>query len=133
MTHLAGYCDTRTAQRLTNTIFSIRIVLTSLIVLMSARAAYIAYEAESSLLLLVIGVGAMMALSVYVTFGWLEQTLVLLIGIAHNTAQEANVTQPVAARATVTTQDLDPTPKPKGWTEKQERAYQELLRGEQAD
>lgn len=88
MTQLAGYVDTRSARRLANTIGMLKTVLISLIALCTALGAM---ANGGVLAVMVLLGGAVSAGCVYVTFGWLEHTLMLLICIAYNTAERAHL------------------------------------------
>jgi hypothetical protein len=129
MAQRAGHCDTRRAQRLTTTILVVRFVLTALIALLVTLLIIfsVAVDREfSPVNVLQIFGGAIIALTVYVTFGWLEQTLVLLIGIAFNTAEASNPRGSEAANG-APVETPGPTPKPGHWSDRQERAYQHLV------
>lgn len=83
----AGYVDVLPAKRLANAIGTVRTVLMALVAL---GAVFLILNAPGLELLAVLY--ALVALgTVYVTFGWLEQTLRLLIGIAYNTAESADL------------------------------------------
>ena len=84
----AGYAVVRPATRLANTISSLTYVL---IFLVAISTIGIAVAAQGEFAFVVVVYGAMLAISLYVTFGWLEQTLRLLIGIAYNTAEGADL------------------------------------------
>lgn len=86
--HLAGYVDTRLAERLATTINACKVVLMVLVAL--GTLASIALV-QSDIGVFVLLYGAVSAVSIYVTFGWLEHTLRLLIGIAYNTAEGADL------------------------------------------
>jgi hypothetical protein len=83
--------DTRPARRLAGTIGTIRTVLLGLVglgvLLVSFTAGYpVGVRAAVPVLIGVWIYGVISAATIYVLFGWLEHTLRLLIGIAHNTA-----------------------------------------------
>ena len=88
----AGYVDVLPAKRLANTIGTVKVVLIGLVVIGSAITAANVGSDGAGLLVLVYGFVS--AVSVYVTFGWLEQTLRVLIGIAYNTAESADLMAP---------------------------------------
>lgn len=87
----AGYVDVLPAKRLANAIATIKAVLIGLAVLGSIL---LASSLGSDAVLIVIIYGFVSVVSIYVTFGWLEQTLRLLIGIAFNTAESADLMAP---------------------------------------
>jgi len=87
----AGYVDVLPAKRLANAIASVKAVLIGLTVLGSVL---VAMSLGSGAVLVVIIYGFVSVVSIYVTFGWLEQTLRLLIGIAYNTAESADLMTP---------------------------------------
>jgi hypothetical protein len=84
----AGYVDVQPAKRLANAIATIKAVLIGLAVLGSIL---LASSLGSDAVFIVIIYGFVSVVSIYVTFGWLEQTLRLLIGIAFNTAESADL------------------------------------------
>jgi hypothetical protein len=85
--------DTRPARRLAGTIASVKTLLLFLVglgILIVVGAGL--WTADDGGLVLALGgllYGLISAVSIYVTFGWLEHTLRLLVGIAHNTADAA--------------------------------------------
>ena len=87
----AGYVDVVPAKRLANAIATVKAVLIGLAVLGSTL---LALSLGSGMVLVVIVYGFVSVVSIYVTFGWLEQTLRLLIGIAFNTAESADLMAP---------------------------------------
>ena len=87
----AGYVDVLPAKRLANAIATIKAVLICLAVLGSVL---LASSLGSDAVFIVIIYGFVSVVSIYVTFGWLEQTLRLLIGIAFNTAESADLMAP---------------------------------------
>ena len=86
--HHAGYVDIHSAQRLANTINTIKTVLIALIVI-GPLAGAIALGTSTAVVIVLYG--AVTAVAVYVLFGWFEHTLRLLIGIAFNTAEGADL------------------------------------------
>lgn len=84
----AGYVDVLPAKRLANAISTIKAVLIGLAVLGSIL---LTLSLGSDAVLVVLIYGVVTVASIYVTFGWLEQTLRLLIGIAYNTAESADL------------------------------------------
>src|SRR5688572_9508321 len=87
----AGYVDVLPAKRLANAIATVKAVLIGLAVLGSIL---LAMSLGSGAVLVVVIYGFVTVVSIYVTFGWLEQTLRLLIGIAYNTAESADLMNP---------------------------------------
>lgn len=87
----AGYVDVLPAKRLANSIATVKAVLIALTVL---GAILLVVRVESGAWLVVMIYGFVSVVSIYVTFGWLEQTLRLLIGIAYNTAESADLMAP---------------------------------------
>lgn len=87
----AGYVDVMPAKRLANAIGTIKAVLIGLVLLVTVLAAA---NIGSDVFVLVLVYGVVSAVSIYVTFGWLEQTLRLLVGIAYNTAETADLMAP---------------------------------------
>lgn len=84
----AGYVDTRLAHRLASTINTCKVILIALIAVGAIGGSVVA----PTELAVAFGLyGAVCAVSIYVTFGWLEHTLRLLIGIAFNTAEGADL------------------------------------------
>lgn len=83
----AGYVDVLPAERLANLIATAR---TALVVLVLVVGIVLGVTSGASLWPPVL-VGLAAALTIHVTFGWLEQTLRLLVGIARNTAEAAGV------------------------------------------
>lgn len=83
-----GYAVIWPATRVANTISSISLLLIALVVLSSVG---IAVSAGGGAALVVLIYAAMVSLLIYVTSGWLEQLLRLLIGIAYNTAEGAGL------------------------------------------
>ena len=86
----AGYVDVLPAKRLANAIATVKAVLIGLAVVGSVLVGI----SSGGTLLVVIIYGVVSVVSIYVTFGWLEQTLRLLIGIAYNTAESADLMAP---------------------------------------
>ncbi len=84
----AGYVDVLPAKRLANAIATIKAVLICLAVLGSVLVG-LSFGSDAALIVVIYGVVSVVL--VYVTFGWLEQTLRLLIGIAYNTAESADL------------------------------------------
>lgn len=84
----AGYVDTRLAQRLASTINTCKVVMIGLVALGTLAGAVLVQSGIAVVFLLY---GAVSAVSIYVTFGCLEHTLRLLIGIAYNTAEGADL------------------------------------------
>ena len=83
----AGYVDVLPAKRLANAIGTVKAVLMGLTVLGAVLLLGSSPDAG-----VVAVLWAVVAIStIYVTFGWLEQTLRLLIGIAYNTAESADL------------------------------------------
>ena len=87
----AGYVDVLPAKRLANTISTVKAVLIGLVVL--GTILLVLLMGSDAVVLLVV-YGFVSVVSIYVTFGWLEQTLRLLIGIAYNTAESADLMAP---------------------------------------
>ena len=87
MSQRARSVNTRSAQRLAHTIGTLRSVLIVLVITVATAVAVTA--PADSLVILSLVYGAAAAICVYVTFGWLEHTLSLLVDIAHNTADRA--------------------------------------------
>jgi hypothetical protein len=88
----AGYVDPLPAKRLANLIGTIKAVLIALVALGTLVAVVeITSSTYGGSVLLPILSGVVSATTIYVTFGWLEQTLRLLIGIAYNTAESADL------------------------------------------
>ena len=88
MTQLSGNVDTRAARRLADTIGMMKVVLISLIVVVTALGA-MADSGFVTIMFLLCGTVA--AVFVYAVFGFLEQALLLLSGIADNTADRAHL------------------------------------------
>lgn len=91
--------DTRPARRLAGTIGTVKTVLLVLVglgvLLLSVTVAYPAgARAAGPVLVVVWAHGVISAATIYVLFGWFEQTLRLLIGIAHNTADSPGLFDP---------------------------------------
>ncbi|GAA5130837.1 hypothetical protein GCM10023339_61950 [Alloalcanivorax gelatiniphagus] len=86
----AGYVDVLPAKRLANAIGTVKAVLIGLVVLGSVVVAF-GSGVGSDGVVLVLLYGLVTSVSIYVTFGWLEQTLRLLVGIAYNTAESADL------------------------------------------
>ncbi len=82
----AGHVDVVPAARLANTIGTVKLVLVVLVAVVSVLVAATSYAGLFPLIW-----GLVVALSIYITFGWLEQTLRLLIGIAYNSAESAGL------------------------------------------
>lgn len=87
----AGYVDALPAKRLANSIATVKAVLIGLTLLGTILLALLM---GSDAVVVVIVYGFVSVVSIYVTFGWLEQTLRLLIGIAYNTAESADLMAP---------------------------------------
>lgn len=87
----AGYVDVLPAKRLANAIATVKAVLIALAML---GTILLALSMGSDAVVVVIVYGFVSMVSIYVTFGWLEQTLRLLIGIAYNTAETADLMAP---------------------------------------
>ena len=87
----AGYVDVLPAKRLANAIATIKAVLIGLSLLGTILLILLM---GSNAVVVVIVYGFVSAVLIYVTFGWLEQTLRLLIGIAYNTAESADLMAP---------------------------------------
>lgn len=92
MSKSGGAVGTGTATRLVYTIGLIKWVMLCLIALGVLGGTALSFAGDSpfgeavSLIVWVYGVAA--GLSVYVVMGWLQQTLLMLIGIAKNTATD---------------------------------------------
>ena len=84
----AGYVDVLPAKRLANAIATVKAVLIGLSVL---GTVLLTFFMRSEAVVVVIVYGFVSVVLIYVTFGWLEQTLRLLIGIAYNTAESADL------------------------------------------
>lgn len=88
--------DTRPARRLAGTIDTVKRLLLALVLLGTGLAVVAGIgTADEGGLFLAFGAllyGLIVAVSIYVTFGWFEHTLRLLVGIAHNTADAAGFT-----------------------------------------
>lgn len=91
MTTIAGYCDTKPARRLIKTIALLQGLSLVLIALGTLLAAFAASASGGGFVILVLLYGAIAGVSTFVVFGWLEQTLELLVGIAFNTAEGADM------------------------------------------
>jgi hypothetical protein len=87
----AGYVDVLPAKRLANAIATVKAVLIGLSVL---GTILLTFFMRSEAVVVVIVYGLVSVVLLYVTFGWLEQTLRLLIGIAYNTAESADLMAP---------------------------------------
>ena len=87
----AGYVDVLPAKRLANAIATVKAVLIGLSVL---GTVLLTFFMRSEAVVVVIVYGFVSVVLIYVTFGWLEQTLRLLIGIAYNTAESADLMAP---------------------------------------
>jgi hypothetical protein len=87
----AGYVDVLPAKRLANAIATVKAVLIGLSVL---GTILLTFFMRSEAVVVVIVYGFVSVVLIYVTFGWLEQTLRLLIGIAYNTAESADLMAP---------------------------------------
>jgi hypothetical protein len=83
MTQIADHVTSRAASCLAHTIGMVKIVLISLIALGTLLAMP---DSESLGLIMIVLAGSASAACVYVVFGWLEHTLLLLMEIADNTA-----------------------------------------------
>ncbi len=84
----AGYVDVLPAKRLANAIGTVKAVLIGLVVV---GTLVVAFGSGSNAVILVLLYGLVTSVSIFVTFGWLEQTLRLLVGIAYNTAESADL------------------------------------------
>lgn len=93
MAKSGGAVNTGAATRLVYTIGLIRWVALGLIALGVFGGTVLSFMGDASfgaaVSLLVWAYGAVAALSVYVFMGWLQQTLLMLIGIAKNTATDS--------------------------------------------
>ena len=87
----AGYVDVLPAKRLANTIATVKAVLIGLSLLGTILLILLM---GSDAVVVMIVYGFVSVVSIYVVFGWLEQTLRLLIGIAYNTAESADLMAP---------------------------------------
>lgn len=83
----AGYVDVLPAKRLANTIGTVKVVL----MVLAALGPVALLFASPELAVLAILYGLVAVGIIYVTFGWLEHTLRLLVGIAYNTAESADL------------------------------------------
>lgn len=81
----AGHTDVQAAAKLANLIATARVAMVMLVLV-----AGVVLGAMASDLLVVVG-GLVVAVALHVNFGWLEQVLRLLIGIAYNTAEAAGI------------------------------------------
>jgi hypothetical protein len=93
MAKAGGSVSTGGATRLVYVIGMLKWIAMVVIALGVAGAAALALAGGDSsfgpaLSLLVLVYGVVAALAVYVTMGWLQQTLLMLIGIAKNTAKD---------------------------------------------
>jgi hypothetical protein len=91
LSDVAGFVDTRPARRLANNIESLK----SLLLILTALATIggmIGVGGDAPGLAIIFAIyGVISGVSIYVFFGWLENTLRLLTGIAYNTAFSAGV------------------------------------------
>lgn len=84
MSDHAGFVDVGPARRLANAIATAKTVL----IVIAAGGAVLGTIGGGAVVLLF---GFVAIVSIYVTFGWLEHTLRLLVGIAFNTAEAADL------------------------------------------
>lgn len=93
MAKAGGSVNTGAATRLVYVIGTLRWIALIVIAVGVAGAILMAFagggvEIGSAFSLLALVYGAVAAIAVYVTMGWLQQTLLMLIGIAKNTAKD---------------------------------------------
>lgn len=84
----AGFVDVGPARRLASAIDTIRVLL---MILAGVGTLAGVANADGAFAAIVLIYGLVAVVSIYVTFGWLESTLRLLVGIAYNTAEAANL------------------------------------------
>ena len=88
-TDMAGYVDTQPVRRLANTIETLRGLLLLLTAL--GTVGWMIASGNCWLAVMFLLYGVISGVTIYVFFGWLEQTLRLLTGIAYNTAFSADL------------------------------------------